>query len=317
MNVASLDIGTNTALLLIANINNSEINSKNKYIPAAALKTVLNEYRMPRLGKGLTPGGEISRQSIESLHLALADYMKLVREHGCTKVVAAGTNALRIASNSASVISEVKHRFGIDIEVISGEKEAALTFLGAASSARSDIIMLIDIGGGSTEITLGKGGHILFSHSLQLGAVTLSEKYVHGGNGGWEKMHGEILEILKPIEEMIFGSKELAEIAAAAEPVAVAGTPVSLASIKMQLMSYQEEMVEGYELKQEDIKSIIERLKVQSPEEILKNYGEVLRGREDIIAAGSMILSSILSLFCKPAVTVSTRGLRYGLVLSS
>lgn len=318
MNIASLDIGTNTALLLIANINNNGINSKNKNTSACVIKPLINELRMPRLGKGLSKGGEISESSIILLNEALTEYSRIIESHDCETVLAAGTNALRIASNSDEVIQNVKDKFGIDIKVIPGKEEARLTFLGARSSAASDNVILIDIGGGSTEITIGSSDKIIYSHSFQAGAVTLSEKYMKHGiasDSELSDMSCDIRDIFAPLEAELSSGEIPSETVSAAEAVAVAGTPVSIASIRLGLMDYDEEKIEGYRLAYGDVTDISKTLAASAPEDILQRYGSVLKGREDIITAGSVILKTILELLNKNSVTVSTRGLRYGIII--
>ncbi|MEJ2195297.1 MAG: hypothetical protein P8X73_10640 [Ignavibacteriaceae bacterium] len=146
MIIASIDVGTNTVLLLLAEVNTS----------TKSLSTILNEYRMPRLGKNLKPGGNISNDKIEMLLSILTDYQKIIESHNTDNVIVTATNAFRIADNANEIIKQIKDKFGYNVNVISGETESEYAFYGAVpKSADNKLSLVIDIGGGSTELIIG------------------------------------------------------------------------------------------------------------------------------------------------------------------
>jgi len=165
MNIASIDIGTNTVILLIAEIRDKKI------IP------LRNEYRIPRIGKGLLPGKEISTEREKELIRILTEYKSYIEQYNCEAVLTIATNAFRIASNAAEIINKVNGNPGIEIRVISGNDEAGYSFLGALSDFDDEKeSLIIDIGGGSTELIYGRSGRIKYKNSFLTGAVSGTEK---------------------------------------------------------------------------------------------------------------------------------------------
>jgi len=157
MTVASIDIGTNTVILLIAE---AELSNN-------SLRPLHNEYRMPRMGKGLEPDGEISEEKLNLLFPILTEYKTIIEKYSCEKILVTATNAFRLASNSKEISSEIKDKFNFDVNIISGEVEADYAFLGALSGTEiSCSSLVIDIGGGSTELIYGKFVGVLSSGDI-------------------------------------------------------------------------------------------------------------------------------------------------------
>ena len=156
MNIASIDIGTNTVILLIAEITENKISK------------LLNEFRIPRIGKGLIPGGRINEEKINEFLNIMLDYKSIINQYKCEKIFAIATNAFRIASNSQEILNLIKTKTGIVIEIISGELEAEFSFLGVISDLTNlnSNVLVIDIGGGSTELILGRSDKIIFKKSF-------------------------------------------------------------------------------------------------------------------------------------------------------
>ena len=163
MTISSIDIGTNTILLLVA-----EADSKTR-----SIKTLVNEYRIPRIGKGLLQGKPVSLEKITALYNVLSEYKKIAEEYNSEKIIITATNAFRIASNANEIIRAIEDDLGFEINVVSGKDEAELAFLGAVGEFNDGLTnMVIDIGGGSTEIITGIQGRITFSNSFQMGVVS-------------------------------------------------------------------------------------------------------------------------------------------------
>ena len=167
--VSCVDIGTNTALLLIADLD-----------PATGtIQPVYHKQTIVRLGKNVDAAKTIDPQGMQRLVDCMTDYRQLSDEHAAKTIIAAGTSALRDAKNRAEVIEAVERASGITIECISGKEEADLTFSGAVAGMSDipELFTVIDIGGGSTEISMGSPGAITESVSLDIGSVRLTERF--------------------------------------------------------------------------------------------------------------------------------------------
>ncbi|MBU1098820.1 MAG: hypothetical protein KKA84_00335 [Bacteroidetes bacterium] len=300
MNLASIDIGSNTVLLLIAEFHENQKN----FTP------LLNLYKSPRLGKGIQSDGNISEESLVKLYDVLDEYKSIIDEYKCDIVLAKATNAMRIAKNSANIIESVKTKYNIDIEVLPGMEEARISYLGAASAlSHEEEKLVIDIGGGSTEIIYGKGETIAYRNSFPIGAVNLTEKFVKGEI----IVDNEIIEMNNFLED--FFSELLSSVPKSIPAIAVAGTPTTLSCMKQSLKEYNEESVENAILNKVDLELLIEELKKLYPSEILKYYGPVVAGREDVILAGTIILNSLSKMLSIDSYTVSAKGIRYGALI--
>ncbi len=169
MTIASIDIGTNTVLLLVAEVESST----RKIIP------LHNDHRMPRIGQGTKKTGIISQDKLTLLYDVLKEYASIIQRYNCDKVLLTGTNAFRMSSNKDEIKKNIKKIFNYDLNVVSGEDEAEYAYLGAISNLDSpDNSMVIDIGGSSTEIIIGEGYKIISKNSLQLGSVSATELYL-------------------------------------------------------------------------------------------------------------------------------------------
>jgi len=168
MIISSIDIGTNTVLLLVAQSDPKN----NKIIP------LLNEYRIPRIGKNVISSGEISTESVNNLKNILLEYKSISSDYNSEHIVASATAAFRNAGNSKKVIDYILKETGIKINIISPEDEAKFAYLGSTDGTEDNIRkFLIDIGGGSTEIIIGKNRDLLYIKSFSTGVVTICETY--------------------------------------------------------------------------------------------------------------------------------------------
>ena len=299
MNIASIDIGSNTVLLLIANIENGKI------------KTVLNYYKTPRLSKGLLPGQPINKSKINSLLSILYEYKKETIKYNCSNVFVTATNAFRIASNSEEIINKIKNELNLDIKIIKGNDEAHLSFLGA-SLTLPDIKdkVVIDIGGGSTEVIFGNNKMLYFRNSFQTGVVSLTEKFLQNfpfTQNDFNNVNNFLSDIFDNLLNKNIPPKQTT--------IVVAGTPTTLSCIHQNLKHYDEEKVEGSVLSLDDIITILEKMKKLTPKEIKTEFGEVVAGREDIILAGTLILVHLMEVLNLDRIYVSEKGLRYGIIV--
>ena len=168
MRVASIDIGTNTILLLIANVVGE------KLVPLFEKETVV------RLGEGLQKNGVLSKEAMSRGYETLSRYLDHCREMGVRPIYAVGTSALREAKNSSTFVERIREKLNLSIEVISGEEEARLSYLAVARDLGeiAQPILVIDVGGGSTELVLGKGDRVIQWVSLPLGLVRFTEQFL-------------------------------------------------------------------------------------------------------------------------------------------
>ena len=299
MIVASIDIGTNTVLLLIAKVDPGT----HKII------TLHNEYRMPRIGSGTKQTGIINTDKLTLLFDVLSEYDKIIQDFHCDKVILTGTNAFRMAKNTPDIIEEIKSLFNYELNVVSGEEEAEYAYYGAISNLDDNCFsMVIDIGGSSTEVIIGEGTRIISKNSLQLGSVSATEQILKNS----PPLKAEIENLGKDIK-ILFSS--IANKITPAQVIAIAGTATTLACMKSGLKEFEEVKVDKSIITIEDMKNIIGELFPLTPAEILERYGPVMRGREDIIFAGAFILYQFMEHFGIETVAVSTRGIRYGAIV--
>lgn len=298
MNIASIDIGTNTVLALYADISDKK-----------SIKVMRNEYRMPRIGKGLKPGVPINGDRIAALMVVLEEYTAIAKELNCREILAAATNAFRIASNSGEIKMMIKDKLGIDVNIIHGKEEAYLSYLGAIYPDHAGTEnFVIDIGGGSTEIVFGKNSDISYSKSYQIGVVSLTEKF-------FINHPPSFIEIKQAEDEINSVFSELRHLdKSPIKSIAVAGTPTSLSCIKQNLSNYSEDKVEGSTLYKDDLNNFINLFSRKQPGELIELYPEILKGREDVILAGTLILKNLMRILKLNEIIVSAKGIRYGII---
>ena len=300
MNVASIDIGTNTILLLITEVDEG----------SERLRPLVNEYRMPRIGRGTSDTGIITPDKLELLFDVIHQYDSIIKEYKCDKVLITGTNALRIARNTNEITTRLKNYFNYDLDVVTGDVEAEYAYLGAVSILENfKSSLVIDIGGGSTELIFGNELSIYFKASLQIGSVSTTEQFLkHSPPLKWEleKLRDSIHKMLINIV-----NREIPE-----NVIAVAGTATTLGCINLELNEFDEKRIEKSVIRKDELNEMINKISELIPEEILKNYGPVMKGREDIILAGAIILFEILKTLGIEKVLVSSRGIRYGAIIN-
>lgn len=301
MQIASIDVGTNTALLYVAEISEEK----------CSIKTIANEYQLPRLGKGIGTTGLISVEKKQELLKVLLNFKRIADLYHCSEIVAGGTYPFRAAANAQEVISFIKANTGISITVLEPELEAEFAFLGATYlSKANEKPMVIDIGGGSTELSYGSSKILLYKKSIPIGAVNLTERYFSSVAEQQENLMEVRTNLQKQLREAFRNDMEITKT------VGIAGTPTTLAAIKAGLLSFDEALLDGSELTKDELESFIEELSTLSPSEALKKYGPLLKGREDVLLAGTVILCEVLNFLHQKKVTVSTNGLRHGLLFN-
>ena len=248
MRVAVVDIGTNSTRLLIADVD-----------AGGRIEELERRTRVTRLGDGVDSSGRLADTAIKRVFATLDDYTELIERNGVTERPAVLTSAVRDAANGEQFTTAVRSRYGLDAAVIAGSEEAQLTFLGALSDRDGDDTtptLVIDVGGGSTELILGSGHSVRYFTSLQAGAVRQSERHLHEDPPTVE----ELAALGGNVAELI--AREVPERTRreAARAIAVAGTATSCAAIDQALEPYDPARVHGYRLELGTLKLILARL---------------------------------------------------------
>jgi exopolyphosphatase / guanosine-5'-triphosphate,3'-diphosphate pyrophosphatase len=300
MNIASIDIGTNTVLLLIAEVNPNVV----------SLNPLLNIHRMPRLGKGVKPGFPIPIGKVNELKVILKEYLQICNDYNVEKIIITATNVFRISSNSIEICQELEREMDLKINIVSGYEEAELSFLGATSAMpNKNEFLVIDIGGGSTEVISGSRSNIVFSKSFQIGAVSSTEWFFRDDPPEQSQMNELEQYLITYFDELKLtktGNNT---------PIAIAGTPTTLACIKHKLQDFDDKVIELNNLTQSEILFIVSDLSRMTSKQIDDKWPKIMRGRSDIILAGSIILLTIMKLLNLDNVYTSSRGIRYGAII--
>ncbi len=301
---ATIDIGTNTTLLLVGRAAPSDDG-------AGGVEVVAERAEITRLGRGIGTTGVLGSAGIGATLDVLREYARIAREHGAT-IAAIGTEGLRRAKNARDFLEPAREILGRDVEVIDGEREAALTFRAVAESFPAEIgegsVTVVDIGGGSTEIIVAERGQVRMRTSLPIGSVRLTERHVHSDPA----QPGEVGAVREDIAAALAPVAELSS-AAHTHLVGVAGTVTSLAAMAQQLSSYDPARVHGFHLTRAALDAEIARLAQSSQPDREKLAGLDPR-RADVILAGALILQAIAERAGVDAILVSDRGIRWGLL---
>ncbi len=300
---AAIDIGTNTVLLLIADNKQDQ------------LRVIREEQRIPRLGKGVDSSRVLHPDSAQRVVDVLKEYKALIEKDypEVDEIIVTATSAVRDARNRKSFLNWIHQDTGLEVTILSGDQEAEFTYLGALSVLPIDDsgqdIMVLDIGGGSTELILGRKGSIVQAHSYDMGCVRFTERFFEHDPPFREEIllcEEEISLLLDEVK--IKPKKHLSAIG-------VAGTLTSLAAIDKQVSQYDSGMINGHVIELEKLKKGIEIFSLHTHQQLLELHPEVLKGRADIFLAGLLILKQFMVYYDLQQITVSTGGVRHGALL--
>ncbi len=296
--VSCIDIGTNTALLLIADLDPEN----------GTINPVFHKQTIVRLGKNVDAEKVIDPEALLRLIDSLSDYRRLSDDHDTETIIAVGTSALRDAKNHHEVISEVARTTGITIQCISGQEEAELTFSGAVAGMSSipDLFAVIDIGGGSTEISMGSVRTVTESVSMDIGSVRLTERFFSTLPPPPEEFDAAKAGINSQLSASI-----LPFFSAREHVYGVAGTLTTIAQVTQGLKHFDALKVHNFPLLYTDVHAFLEKLKESSLEDII-SLG-IPEGRADVITMGTLILHQFMRLLGIEKINVSIQGLRFGL----
>jgi exopolyphosphatase / guanosine-5'-triphosphate,3'-diphosphate pyrophosphatase len=292
--VAVIDVGTNSARLLVADVDGRRV------APVERRSTVT------RLGRGVDLSGRLSAEAIEDACAAIGEYVGVIEELGAERVDAIATSAVRDAENGSAFVAELRERFALSARVLDGEEEARSTYLGATSEQRPTVpTLVIDIGGGSTELIVGEGDEIAFHASLQAGVVRHTERHVASDPPTALELESLAGDVRGLIQEVVPAGL------AAADGIAVAGTPTSLAAIELELEPYDPNRVDGHRLLLPSIQRMLSQL-ASAPLSKRVQITGLHADRAPTIVSGVVILVEAMRAFGLEQITVSEHDILYG-----
>ncbi|WP_067816760.1 Ppx/GppA phosphatase family protein [Nocardia inohanensis] len=288
--IAGIDCGTNSIRLLIADVTRT-VPSHESDGAAPHLTDVHREMRIVRLGQGVDATGSLNPEAIERTRVALHDYVDLMRKHGVTRVRMVATSATRDAANRDDFFTMTADELGRAVpgavaEVITGDEEARLSFAGAVGELNADEgpFVVVDLGGGSTEVVLGDAGGVASAYSADIGCVRITERCLHGNPPTREEVAAA----------RFFASERLAQafgvvpVERAHTWVGVAGTMTTLAAIALDLPEYDSERVHLTRLPLADVRKVCDRL-IGMDHDARAALGPMHPGRVDVIGGGAVI----------------------------
>ena len=290
--VAAVDIGTNSTRLLVADVEDGSVRELDRRL------------EITRLGEGVDERRILLPQAIARVRNVLAEYRRAAEEAGAERTLAFATSAVRDADNGEAFLGEVEWSYAFKTRLLGGDEEALLTFRGV--SAGRDVAprtVVIDVGGGSTELILGGPDGVAFHTSLDLGCVRLTERF--GTDFGAAAAH---------VRDVLAGSVP-AEVRPRAV-IGVAGTITTIGTLDLGLDEEDPEIVHGHGLSAETVAAWTERLEGMTVEEI-----RALRGmhpdRAPVIAAGAVVVHETLVYFGLETLEVSEHDIMHGAALAA
>jgi exopolyphosphatase/guanosine-5'-triphosphate,3'-diphosphate pyrophosphatase len=290
--VGVVDLGTNSTRLLIADVEDSSVSELDRRL------------EITRLGEGVDARGQLLPQAIARVRNVLVDYRRTIEELGAERTLAFATSAVRDAENGEAFLSEVEWSYGFATRLLSGHEEALLTFRGVAVGRDlTDGTLVVDVGGGSTELILGGPGGVSFHESFDLGCVRLTERFPADPGGAAAQVRAAL-------------DRGVPRGVKARTAIGVAGTVTQLATLDLGLEREEPELVHGHRLSAESVASQVERLGAMPVEEIRR-----LRGmhpeRAPVIVAGAVVVREVLSHFGLAELEVSERDIMHGAALAA
>lgn len=298
MKVAALDLGSNTFLLLVAEVENGRIT-----------QVYQDELRVTRLGQGVNANRAFHPEALQRAEECLREYSEIIESERPERILAMATSAARDVRN-AEKLFDLGKQYGIPIEIIPGEREAEITFFGACSErADQNTCAVIDVGGGSTEIVYLGANSLVTGKSLDVGSVRLTEMFV----SSHPVMPKEIQRIAEYVRSKISESGFSEKISGVQNLICVAGTPTTLAAV-IQKVAYSSDLVHGFRMRLQDLETWRDKLATMDLE-TRRSLPGMDPKRADVIVAGATILLETAKLFEVTEITVSDRGVRYGIAL--
>jgi exopolyphosphatase/guanosine-5'-triphosphate,3'-diphosphate pyrophosphatase len=301
-NEAVVDIGSNSVRLLIAHRTDD-----------GRIEELVRETNVTRLGQGVDTAGRLSDEAIQRTYAVLGRYALQIGEHECERCVAVLTSAVRDSANGAEFAATVRDDYGLEPHILAGAEEARLTYLGATSerdASDTTATLVLDIGGGSTEMIVGVGPDVRFRVSTQAGVVRQTERHLPDDPPTQEQMDALAADV-----RGILADHVPADVRTSVQRgVAVAGTATSLAAIAQQLEPYDPVRVHGYRISTAECERILAELSAIALEQRREVPG-LHPDRAPTIIAGVLIFEEVVRLFGLSEIEVSEHDILRGALL--
>ncbi|HTL24621.1 MAG TPA: Ppx/GppA phosphatase family protein [Mycobacteriales bacterium] len=299
MRVAAVDCGTNSIRLLVADLDGAE------------KKDVHREMRVVRLGEGVDRTGVLAPAALARTREAALDYAATCRDLGAERTRFVATSATRDAANRGDFVALVQDAFGLEPEVVSGDEEAALSFLGATRGLVAEPpFLVVDIGGGSTELVLGTD-RVRAAASVDVGCVRLTERHLRSDPPTAE----QVAAARADVEAALARAEQVVPVAEARTTVGLAGSVTTVAALALGLPSYQPDRIHLSRVSARDVREVTERLLAMTRAE--RAALPVMHpGRVDVIGGGALVLLALVERFGLEEVLVSEADILDGIALS-
>jgi exopolyphosphatase/guanosine-5'-triphosphate,3'-diphosphate pyrophosphatase len=294
MRIAAVDIGTNTVRLLVADVEGDDLDE------------IERGREITRLGQGVDADRSLHPEAMERTLSAIETFVGRARELGAEHIRVAGTSALRDAADRDRFVETVTERTGMRLEILAGPDEGRLSLRGATLGLPHGSYVVLDIGGGSTEISTATA-----SVSLDIGSVRLKERFLRGD----PPTHDEVASARHFVDDHLDAAAKLS-IGGYETLVGVAGTITTLAALVAGLSSYDREVVHGSKMRKTDVTKQMHALLEMRAAEI-KALGPVDAGRADVVGGGVLILHRVMTRFLFEELLVSETDILDGLVLDA
>ncbi|HEX5647667.1 MAG TPA: Ppx/GppA phosphatase family protein [Nitrospira sp.] len=299
--LAGIDIGTLTCRLLIADLASGH-----------PLTELQSDRRILRLGEGVDRDKRLNDAAMDRVIACLKEWRSVIERHRVSACAVVATSAVRDAGNRQAFLDRVKYESGFDVEVITGEEEARRTMLGIRSGLPPGVtdILALDIGGGSTEFILDQPGHEPIVQSMNIGVVRLCERLLHHDPPTGEEIKQARAWVRQETERAVAAMPRPAGLSC----VGTAGTITSLAAMAQKLPAYEPARIHNYRLTIETIRDLEEQLLSRTKAERIGLPG-LEKNREEVIAAGAIIVRTIMDTLGEEECLVSDLGLREGVLI--
>ena len=292
--VAAIDLGTNSTRLLVADVENGHLDE------------VVRRLTITRLGEGVDERRRLLPVPIARVRNCLTEYRREVEELGAARTLAVATSAVRDAENGEAFLGEIEWSYGFATRLLDGAEEAAMMVRGVtAGRAPLEDILVVDIGGGSTELVLARDGTPGAVASLDVGCVRVTERFLRSDPPSRPELEAAAAYV-----------RSLLPAHQAPHAIGVAGTVTTLATLDLGLAEYDPERTHGHRVRRESVERELERLAAMTLDERLGVAG-IEPGRAPVIVAGLVVLREVMDAYQLRAIEVSERDILHGAALAA